>query len=51
MMYEAHVKLNPGFPCKSGVQPKEVSLVQEIGFKGEEETCELVHLEHSFVLC
>jgi len=49
-MQDVHMKLNPELPCQSRIQ-QEDSFPQQIGLKSEEETNEMLHLEHSFAGC
>jgi hypothetical protein len=51
MMKDVRVKLNPGFHGKSCVQQEKDSLYQQNGLKFEEETSEMLHLEHGFIWC
>jgi hypothetical protein len=50
-MEDVRVKLNPGFPWQQLRSTRRNSLYQHIGLKFEEETSELLHLEHGFVWC
>ena len=52
MMQDVHVKLNPGFPWRSvSASKKKTTGCQQIGLKFEEETSEVLNLEHSYVWC
>ena len=43
------MKLNPGLPCRSGIQQEEGSFDQQIVLRFKEETSKVLYLEHSFV--
>jgi len=49
MMEDAFVKLNPGLLGKNCIQQGESSFYRHIGFKIEEKTSKMVHLQHSFI--
>jgi hypothetical protein len=51
MMQDAHVKLNPGFPCQKVAINKNKTRCQETGLIFEEETNKVLHMEHRFVWC
>jgi hypothetical protein len=45
------VKLNPGLPWQKLHLTRSAFVYQQIGLKPEEETSEMLHLEHGFVWC
>jgi hypothetical protein len=51
MMEGVLVKLNPGLPWQNVNLTRRRIFYQQIGFKFEEETSEMLHLEHGFVWC
>jgi hypothetical protein len=50
MMEGVRVKLNPGLPWQK-LNLTRRSFYQQIALKFEEETSEMLHLEHGFVWC
>jgi hypothetical protein len=51
MMEGVHVKLNPGLPWQKLHLTRRRFFYQQFGLKFEEETSEMLHLEHGFVWC
>jgi hypothetical protein len=45
------VKLNPGLPWQESRLTRREFFYQQIGLKFEEETSEMLHLEHGFLWC
>ena len=50
-MEHALVKLNPGLPCQKLHLTRRRLFYQQIGLKFEEETSEVLRLEHGSVWC